>query len=106
MHAAQVCGSNATTMNILSTIFTDRHAGTAVESRIPTIITMAISATSRFTCGLLIAAAPLRPRPLWLVCGAALAAVGGQLLLAMGSNDILFPGCVALGISDGMFWGS
>jgi MFS family permease len=101
-----VCGSNASTMNILSLIFTDRHSGSAVVARVASILVMVVSSLTRFICGLLIAAAPLRPTPTLLVCGAAAMASIGQLLFALDSEVLLFAACVALGVSDGLFWGS
>lgn len=101
-----VCGSNASTMNIMSLIFTDRHAGSDNVSRIASILVMVISSLSRFLCGLLIAASPLRPTPVVLVSGAAMMATLSQSLFALDSEVLLFGACVAMGISDGMFWGS
>ena len=101
-----VCGSNASTMNIMSLIFTDRHAGSAVVSRIASILVMVISSISRFICGILIAASPLRPTPAVLVAGAAMMATISQVLFAFNSKVVLFVACTAMGMSDGMFWGS
>jgi hypothetical protein len=101
-----VCGSNASTMNILSLIFTDRHAGSEVVSRIASILVMVISSLSRFMCGNLIAASPLRPTPAVLVAGAATMATAAQVLFTLDSEVFLFGACVSMGMSDGMFWGS
>ena len=102
-----VCGSNATTMNILSTIFTDRHAGSAVVSRIASILVMVCSSLTRFCCGYLIALNPAGHMSTFLVAGSASAAVAGQIFFTMDAGrSMLLVSCIAIGVSDGMFWGS
>jgi hypothetical protein len=105
-----VCGSNASTINLLSTIFDDRYTGSLVVDHIAAIIGMVVSALSRMGCGAVISTSPERPIALWLVIVSACVAMAGQLFFAtvwavwevwtVWAVWALFAGCVAIATSD------
>ena len=99
-----ICGSNVSTINLLSEIFTGRDAGSAVVSSLAPVFVMLSSAILRLSGGGIIRLALHRPVPLYLLVAAGATSLAAQLMLVTNSIPLLFVSCVLLGASDGMWW--
>ena len=99
-----ICGSNVSTINLLSEIFTGRDAGSAVVSSLAPVFVMLSSAILRLSGGGIIRLALHRPVPLYLLVAAGATSLAAQLMLMTDSIPLLFVSCVLLGASDGMWW--
>lgn len=101
-----VAGGNITTMNMLSTILSDRNVGDAVVASIAALLVMLVSSVARFIGGWIISMAPTPAMAMRLLVMSAAFAVIGQVLFSLDSSIALFLGVPAIGCSDGFFWTS